>query len=102
MQRSGTFIRQLRDAMTTEPADPPQFVGTDRMGRPIRVGDRVRYGTPRGKAVYEGRVMRRRADPRWARDPRGNPQARTGWLDVRRDDGFEASVRPSACAVIQP
>lgn len=102
MQRSGKFIRQLRDAMNTEPTSPPQFVGTDRMGNALRVGDRVQYGTPRGQAVYEGVIMRHRADPRWARDPRGNPSSRVGWLDIRRDDGFEASVRGSACAVIEP
>ncbi len=77
-------------------------VGRDKGGNPISIGDRVQYGTPRGRTMYEGEVVRLRADPRWARDPRGNPQARVGWLDVRRDDGFEASVRPSACAVLRP
>jgi len=66
----------------------------------IANGTRVRFSpNPRQKdRVIEGVVVRHRWDV-------GNGQhhgwRRSGWLDVRGDDGFERSVRPSLCEVVE-
>jgi hypothetical protein len=70
------LINWLDEALKRRKAEIERELG----GVP-QIGDRVIVRNPRGAATFEGETRR----------------GKTGWFEVKSDDGFIRSARPSMC-----